>query len=295
MSFGALEAEPIAAAWNDTAPARFRLDADLVRQNLLTSPLLDRDASFGDTTGFVAIKRSAAELYGGPDPLVYHLSLFSEPRRFLGPTIEALRAKGAKALVVGMDSGHFLPGLPVEMESTARILESFGFVGGGVANDLERDLRDYEAPLATDAEFRTLIEEDVQALDAFFIREFPGRWRFDVMGKVSVEGPSTVFGLFLQGVLEGFALLQSDGCRKPIGGAVWRNDLGPDWGSLGPIGISAAVRGHGHGNALLGQALAELRRRGARQSIIDWTSLVDFYGAHGFAVTRRYRSYRLDL
>jgi hypothetical protein len=45
----------------------------------------------------------------------------------------------------------------------------------------------------------------------------------------------------------------------------------------------------------LGEALSELKRRGVRPSIIDWTGLVDFYGKHGFEPTRRYREMSLTL
>jgi len=71
--------------------------------------------------------------------------------------------------------------------------------------------------------------------------------------------------------------------------------LGENWGSLGPIGVSAGLRGRGSGHALLGQALSHLRDLGARRTIIDWTGLVDFYGRHGFEVTRRYQYLSLAL
>ena len=184
-------------------------------------------------------------------------------------------------------------------------LRKHGFVAGGLAFDLERDLSSgeqrvgsgepFSPPAAPQSSFRTLADADVPALDNFLARSFPGRWRFDVMRKVKAEGARTVFGLFVNGRCEGFALLQGEGCALPIGGATWRNDLGQSWGSLGPIGIAESIRGGGLGAHLLHQALVELRARGARRTIIDWTGLLDFYGAEGFEVTRAYRSYRWEL
>ena len=104
-----------------------------------------------------------------------------------------------------------------------------------------------------------------------------------------------VHGLFTEGELHGFALLQDKSTPRPIGGAVWRMDLGDDWGSLGPIGISRSVRGRGFGDGLLASSLLELRRRGCRRTIIDWTTLADFYGKHGFVPTRTYRRTTLSL
>lgn len=285
----------IADAWNAAAGSVYAIDAELVSQNLLDSALFDDEASRFVDGAFVAIKRSAANLYNGPDPKVAHLSLFAgtEAPELLEHAVAVLKQDGVEALVVGMDSGHFLPGAPEALPWAAPWLEANGFVAGGEAVDLERDMVDYTftvPELGTD--HRTLTEEDIPLLETFLKREFPGRWHFDMMRKIRANGPSAIFGMFLDGACEGFASLQGDGGHLPLGGAIWRNSLGPHWGSLGPIGISKALRGKGHGNALLGAALLELRDRGARQSIIDWTSLVDFYGAHGFVVTRRYRSYR---
>ncbi|RYG25836.1 hypothetical protein EON82_05640 [bacterium] len=214
----------------------------------------------------------------------------------LEASVDNLRAKGVHTLVVGMDSGHFLPGAPTDIAWIEPWLLDNRFSPGGEAVDLERDMLDYDFPASSlPEERRTVNEEDVVKLDAFLQREFPGRWHYDVMRKVEAEGPSTVISLFIEGDCQGFALLQGEGCTLPIGGAVWRADLGTNWGSLGPIGVSKSLRGQGHGYSLLGSALMELKRRGARRSIIDWTGLVSFYGAHGFVINRRYRSYRLNL
>lgn len=293
-----VRSEEIAAAWNSAVGAKYSIGPALIEQNLLNSPLFDAETSVWKDGEFLGIKRSAASLYQGPDPATAHLSLFvaGESTDLLDNAIERLKAAGIKSLVVGTDNGHFLPGAPQDLTWMEDWLKRADFTPGGEAVDLERDMANYSfavPELGTD--HRTLEEGDIPLLESFLQREFPGRWHYDVMRKVRAEGSSTVFGLFLNGACEGFASLQGNGCRLPIGGAVWHASLGTSWGSLGPIGISKAIRGKGHGNALLGAALNELRSRGARQSIIDWTGLIDFYGTHGFKVTRRYRTYRRDL
>ncbi len=293
-------ADALAKAWNASAPARYRIDAPIVDLNVLGHPLLHTEASGSRQNAFVAIKRSASELYAGPDSKLAHASLFSEnSEEPIRRAIDILRAEGYAALIVGQDSGHFLPGAPTDVPWMGRLLRRFGFVPGGLSFDLENDLSTWghHAALANESscDFRALAQDDLPALDAFLATAFPGRWRFDVMGKVEADGAETVFGLFQGEVCLGFALLQGEGCRKPIGGAIWRNDLGPNWGSLGPIGIAESIRKAGLGTRLLHEALAELHRRGARRTIIDWTGLLDFYGAEGFSVTRAYRSYRLEL
>lgn len=290
-------AQAIADAWNAAAGPKYRIDDALVAQNLLDHPLFHEEASFWLDDAFVAVKRSAAGLYEGPDPEVAHLALFSPGAERLLPQVSnVLRGDGFKALVVGQDSGHFLPGAPTDVPWMGLLLKAHGFEPGGLAFDLERDLHDLpQSPADPDYDFRALREGDIDALTDFLGAEFPGRWRYDIAHKVEVEGPQTLFSLFREGRCDGFALLQNETTREPIGGAVWRADLGPSWGSLGPIGISSHRRGAGLGRTFLNRALVELRSRGVRRAIIDWTGLVDFYGTQGFSVNRAYRSYRVNL
>lgn len=148
----------------------------------------------------------------------------------------------------------------------------------------------------TGVEFRDLAAGDLTSLKAFFDKEFPGRWRYDTLEKIKVEGADkTCFGAFENGKLLGFALIQDWSHKQPIGGGVWRSSLGEKWGALGPIGVAAEERGRGVGHSLLGSALMSLKNRGVRGCIIDWTTLEDFYGRHGFKVTRRYKTATLKL
>ena len=290
-------ADAIASRWNGSTPVRYRIDAEQVDRQLIGHPLLLAGASFSDEDGFVAVKRSAADLFDGPDPKVAHLSLFGGGcARALQASIGVLREDGYEALVVGTDIDHFLPGAPTDVPWMGDLLRNNGFVRGPLAFDLESDLRNL-ARVGTEDDriFRRLDKSDLPALDAFLSREFPGRWRFDVLRKVEAEGARTIFGLFQGSFCEGFALLQEKSCRLPIGGAAWKADLGVRWASLGPIGVSARLRGHGLGRALLYRALEELRDGEAERAIIDWTSLIDYYGTQGFSVARAYRSYRLSL
>lgn len=254
-----------------------------------------------DFIGAAAIKRSAASLYDGPDPLQAHLSFFcflhfDAAKEVLAEAETNLRSRGIQKLVFGQDSRHFFPGCPEDWPEMMRFLLDQGFEPQNDQVDLERDLSNYEAPegtlspLGTDVIARPCVAEDMVALRAFFDEEFPGRWKFDVLQKWNLDGPSTVMGLFEGPKCIGFALIQQEGTSMPIGGAVWGSSLGANWGSMGPIGVSRGVRGRGLGDALLAASLLELKNRGARQTIIDWTTLIDFYGKHGFVVNRKYKS-----
>jgi len=240
-------------------------------------------------------------LYAGPDQDVYHLSALAFDDAGIGVDLLAdvkaiLRNRGVAELRFGQDSRHFFPGCPTDVVALSDFLTISGFVGTGTSVDLERDLTGHVATPLPDGEFRYLTAEDYPSLDRFLRREFPGRWHYDVTHKATHDGSRPcVFGLLLDGEVQGFALLQGEGCEIPIGGAVWYASLWESWGSLGPIGVAKHLRGQGFGGALLDHALAQLAADGAKQTIIDWTNLVDFYGKFGFEVTRTYRTFSLRL
>jgi len=306
-SFRTVDLDRVTEFWNGFYPEKYRIDSEILRLNTVDCPSFDWGASAveiadGEVLGFVIVKKSPSGLYAGVDQDTAHLSAIAFREAEFGVDLMAdlkrlLRNRGAHRLVLGQDSGHFFPGCPVDCPVLIGFFTVEGFVDSGEAVDLERDLQEYSNPFPVPAGdvHRRLTNQDVSGLAEFFDREFPRRWKYDVMRKVEIEGPECVFGLFRDGRVEGFALLQDSASRLPIGGAVWRNDLGENWGSLGPIGISESLRGKGSGNALLGQALLDLKSRGVRRCIIDWTTLVDFYGGHGFEVTRRYRPMSLAL
>ncbi|HEY0866584.1 MAG TPA: GNAT family N-acetyltransferase [Fimbriimonas sp.] len=294
--------------WNQFYPERYRIDEELFRLNTIESPLFDWGASSvemsdGRPVGFVCVKRSAAGLFRGPDKDQSHLCAiaYNDPLvgiDLLGDAKTLLRNRGQNRLVFSQDIRHFFPGCPEDFRALHDFLTIEGFAEGGESVDLEGDLSSYSNPYPCPqgVEFRMLREADLASLEAFLLREFPGRWHYDVLSKARIEGvDNAVYGMLVDGKVEGFALLQDSQCKLPIGGAVWRNDLGEGWGSLGPIGVSQHLRGQGLGHALLGAALTRLKEKGARHSIIDWTNLVDYYGRHGFKPTRTYTAMSLKL
>lgn len=319
-SFERADFAKLAELWDKFHSPRFRVDAELLQANTVGSPVFDWGASCihwenGVPTGFVAVKRSPAPgLYSGPDQDTYHLSAiaFLEPALgvdLLSYSKRVIAQRGAFALLFGQDTRHFFPGCPCDLPVLCNFLTVEGFEEQPEVFDLERDLQNYHPSPALEtalaawpggsgqgkASVRTLTDNDVAALASHLQSEFPGRWQYDVLQKVGIEGPETVCGLFEGSELCGFALIQDSTHKLPAGGAVWRGALGSHWGSLGPIGVAKSRRGTGLGTALLSASLLELQRRGCRQTIIDWTTLDRFYGAQGFEVTRRYKPMRLQL
>lgn len=306
--FRSADFEALIAAWRRFYPEKYHVSEELLRRNTVESPLFDWGASClavdgGKTVGFVAIKRAASKLYRCADPDAVHINSLAFDTPDIGLDLLA-RAKGVLTdrgntkLVFGQDSEHIFPGCPVDVRMLGSFLLVEGFETNGEIVDLERDLGDYQNPAKTvkNAELRPLIKAEKTALDKFMKSTFPGRWHYDTMQKVAAEGiDSCVFALLVDDAIKGFAMIQSFGQKRPVNGAVWNQALGDHWGALGAIGVAEDVRGKGYGNALLGAALDCLKSRGVRNCIIDWTGLVDFYGKHGFKVTRTYHSLSLSL
>jgi GNAT superfamily N-acetyltransferase len=307
LSFRHADFDALVQLWNSYYPAEFSMDVATFKSKTVGHDLFDWGASAinvrdDEILGFVTIKRSAGDLYAGPNIDVFHLQSIAYKEAdsavdLLSHAKQVLKNRGAQALAFGMDNGHFFPGCPEEFHSLRSFLMVNGFEEGPVSFDLERDLVDYSWPkgLPEGAEFRVMRPEDVPAVTAFFDAEFPARWKFDVFNQVKIEGPQTVMAGFIGERCVGFALIQNEGAKNPIGGAVWHNSLGPNWCSLGPIGVAKDIRGMGLGDGMLAAGLLELQRRGGRRCIIDWTTLGDFYGRHGFTPTRRYVAATLQL
>lgn len=310
--FDGADFKQLAEQWCRFYPAKWAVNADQIRFNTEGSSVFDWGASQiydgGKDFGFAIVKKSAnPSLFKGPDPDQSHLSAiaFTDPQvglDLLASVKRILKSRGCIKLVYGQDSQHFFPGVPVDFPVLRDFLTVEGFTFSGDYFDLERDISTYE-PKAGTLEKLTggvsvvpITAETANALDAFLKREFPGRWNHDVMAKIKLEGRSEfVYGLFVDGSIEGFAFTQDYTHKYPVCGGVWNVPMGEKWGALGPIGISAAIRGKGLGDALLAAALDGLKKRGAHNMIIDWTTLDRYYGGHGFQINRRYNAAELVL
>ncbi|HZH97881.1 MAG TPA: GNAT family N-acetyltransferase [Fimbriimonadaceae bacterium] len=319
VSFRNANFDVLTGLWNECYPEKFRIDAEMLRQNTVESPLFDWGASCihldddAKPVAFTAVKRSAnPQLFSGPDRDQGHIAAHVCAIPKVGVDLIAhvkrvLRDRGSYKLAFGADSRHFFPGCPSDCKPLRDFLIIEGFEEGGEAVDVEADLANWTpregVPLllpssapAGNYRVRPINQSETAALKTFLNREFPGRWSHDVMDKVATEGrPDFVYGLFERDEIVGFALTQDSGHRLPIAGAVFHLGLGEKWGSLGPIGLAKSVRGKGLGDALLASTLSDLKNRGIRQCVIDWTGLIDWYAKHGFTIRNRYTAFSLRL
>lgn len=268
---------------------RLGVDDSLYREDLSWAV---RDDS-SKWMGFLEVKSSPMGLYQVPNPDALHLHSFAFSDFEVGRMLleKLVGQAGNHELMFGRDHGHFWPGVPENWTAGRAVLNEFGFKSfGGVENDVEANLDALR--LRCYHEVREAVASDHDGLEEFFLREFAGRWRIDGMEKFG-ENPKQLVVLELNKKIEGFAVIQDfRHSTAPIGGGIWRGILGDTWGALGPIGNSLHLRGQGYGGMLLEGALAILKDRHVTNCVIDWTTLVGFYGKYGFGVTRKYVGYK---
>ena len=204
---------------------------------------------------------------------------------------------GAERIVAGGGLFYFWPGVPDNLPAAGPFLTALGFeFDNEPSYDLRGDiamLRPGDAPAVLERAGLALEPAgpgDRGALLAFLLAEFGPDWWHDVGWYLDAGGdPNDVLLLRSgDGRIHGFVRIHTPASRPPGWPMYWRGDR-PDAGGLGPIGLARADRGRGLGRALLVVALDRLRRLGATDVVIDDTSLLGYYGPHGFAPWIVYR------
>ena len=177
---------------------------------------------------------------------------------------------------------HLLPGVPAQAATAQAFFERHGYVFG---DELHHDL--LGDPSTQGVPSRGVrLARDADELLEFLRREFPGSWQLHAQWHLSNGGRLGDFLILdVHGQIEGFCQIFRPRAWPPGPSTFWS----PDWAGLGPIGVSARLRGQGLGHQLMHGSLHELALSGARTCIIDWTRLVHFYGQFGFQPYRAYR------
>lgn len=203
-------------------------------------------------------------------------------------------------VLVGADPGNLFPGVPLLCPDTLNWFARRGAVYAGLVCDLlnpalqrfEHHPKAQEAfAQEPDVNYRPAGPADREAVLTFLRDAFPGRWFWEVEQHFASGGrPEDVMIAEEAGQVVGFARIHCPESTRFGPATLWAPLFPGRHGGLGPIGVSPTVRGRGIGLALLSFSIAELRNRGIESGIIDWTTLVTFYGLMGFKPWRWYAS-----
>jgi GNAT superfamily N-acetyltransferase len=209
--------------------------------------------------------------------------------------VAGLATVAHRAGIAGIDCGtgffYLWPGLPADLPDARPFAEALGFVTGERTWDLRGDVSGLTADagaadLVAATGMRTVPARavDRDALLRFLHREFGGEWWHDTRWFLDMGGDIADIVLLRDpsGDIVGCARLHTPATR-PVGPPLfWAARRPVAAGGLGPIGVAAALRGRGLGKALLALALARLRDQQLDDVVIDFTTLLGFYGPLGF-------------
>lgn len=199
-----------------------------------------------------------------------------------------LRGQGCRAARLGGGLRPFFPGVPTWAGAPGFFIHhGYGLrAEEGTVWDMARRLEGYTTPdfvLRRPPEVSPVGTGETAQLEAFLGREFPGRWQYEFREHLRLGGAASDFlALRLDGEIQGFCELTFENSLRPVE-RFHPHGLPRPWGQLGPIGIAAAQRGRGLGEALLDAGLRRLQARGVDGCVIDWVSRPAFYQKFGFS------------
>lgn len=309
------DAAAVVDLWNESLGERYLLRADVLESSVVGNPnARPDDAVVAEADGrllgfaYAGISRSEAPQLADLRGRAWLQAVVVAPswrRRGVGGALVRAVAKigreaATDALIAGGGLFYLWPGVPDDLPTAGPFLAALGF---RFDPDPSYDLRgDVSAMGATEAHDATTAlaaaglslvpadEADREPLLRFLSAEFGSDWWHDIGWFLAAGGdPAEVLLLRAgDGRIHGFARIHTPASR-PLGWPMyWRADTSAA-GGLGPIGLAAALRGRGLGRALLIGALDRLRRLGHPDVVIDDTTLLGYYGPHGFTPWITYR------
>lgn len=233
-------------------------------------------------------------------------------RAIVGRLIGDAQADGITRVRLGGGIHYLFPGVPTDLPGAQAFFAALGARYEGETHDLRASIdgtatteRDLAALTAAGLTVRPLDPRESEGFLAFLDRQFKLDWVHD-LGWALDHGTALSDVLLLVPAatpdlpvatkrMAGFATIHQRGDPPLFGPRFWEGLLEPSSGGLGPIGVVERLRRRGLGRALLAVALDTLYERGVRDCVIDWTTLLEYYGPFGFSPWKTYVEGELPL
>lgn len=275
---------------------------------------------------FVTAEATEQGILAGIDPHLFWVTLWVGKNPDLSivlaeQVLSLARFKGKRAVLIGGDEFHFLPGSPIDDDWTEKFQTHFlppgrqPVVVGDLVGELDSEPIDqYFMEHFTQAKKLGLTLRLVQQKgdeSVFHSRlktEFPGRWEREFLfWRNRSDASRATWFEFLdgEGRSKGFSRIAVRGAKMHWGegwvpGALRlplssEGSFAESDGCLGPIGMWKESRGQGLGGSLLALTLDQLRLRHVDKVCIDWTNAFKYYEPLGFQQVRSYLSLKLEV
>lgn len=243
----------------------------------------------GQPIGFVIAKADTRSRLGWVEALAV---IPSHQRRGLGGQMMAwaqtwLTAQACVKIRMGGGIRPFAPGVPLAL-NTQPFFARLGYAKIKSDWDVARDISNY-TPRGVYPNIRPARAGDLPALREFFARSFANRWQYEFEELARDGGDISEYVILrTERGVDGFAQTTFEqNSYRPMDRFFMRGLPRPH-GQLGPLGVSADLRGKGYGMAIIDAAIAHLQARGAKGCVIDWTDLLGLYAKFGFAPLHEY-------
>ncbi|HEY7325584.1 MAG TPA: GNAT family N-acetyltransferase [Streptosporangiaceae bacterium] len=253
------------------------------------------------TGGLVAESSAGPVGFAAVDPAGSIPLILVQPRtqrrgvgtRLLAEAADVLRASHVSLVhAASGGSSYIWPGVPRDLPGAVAFFTARGWQHSHDVVDMIADLGSYQPPALTpehSARGRISLTRaspaDTDAVLAFEKANFPSwvRW-FQPTGEhvlTARDASADIAGTLL-----------FDG---PGADTVFASMLGPAVGTIGCVGVTPRLHGHGIGTALVVHASQLLSLAGTRACHIGWTTRESFYRKCGFRPWRRYAMFSRDI
>lgn len=292
--------------WNEEVGYAYPISESIFMQNVINCQYLSKEASFAaydhnELVGFVISK-----VWNDDEriPNYYDLSwinLFYVKRKYRRKGIGSqlllfaetkLKQMGKKEIHLGKDIHNFFPGIPVDFNYiTPNWFEKRGFEIGKCTHDLickDFDKSKLQLNNANKFIFRFATIEDKDKLLQFFQKNFPGRWLYECLEYYRIGQFHDDYLIVLDKENVIAFCRCSDQRTKPFPYHLTWYTRFEKLGALGPLGVDKDYRKLSLGGDIVKAGILSLLSRGQKEILIDWTSLLEFYGKYGFEVWKSY-------
>ena len=195
-----------------------------------------------------------------------------------------LRAQGAEEIVVGQGRRYLWQGAP---EESAGFFQARGYRSDETSVDMTLALDRFVHPawgqeqIPRGIEIRIARPEDRSRLPEAFRDDDLADWLGFYMEAIRAQEYERILLAATPDQIVGVVLVETEGLT-------WQGCFEGRTGGLACLGVISSHRGQGIGRALAARGTWLLQQRGLNTSYLGWTWLVDWYGALGYRVWRRF-------